>query len=170
MNDELMTVATLASPAEANIARSCLEAAGIPAFLAAEVAAVGLGWSPANAPGGVKLQVPTRQSEQAIAVLGDSQQSDMQALEQAALESGVDDSEQLEPPPTTREQNVDRALRFAMVGLLLFPPLEVYVLWLLVKVFLSDERLSAKRRRRGLVALAISGLWIIGFYILIRAT
>jgi hypothetical protein len=57
-----------------------------------------------------------------------------------------------------------------MVGLLLFPPLEVYVLWLLVKVFLSDERLSAKRRRRGLVALAISGLWIIGFYILIRAT
>jgi hypothetical protein len=170
MNDELMTVATLSSPAEASIARSCLEAEGIPAFLAAEVAAVGLGWSPANAPGGVKLQVPTRQYEQAIAVLADSQQSDIQALDQAALESGVDDSEQLEPSPSSREQNVDRALRIAIVGLLLFPPLEVYVLWLLVKVFLSDERLSARRRRRGFVALAISGLWIIGFYLWIRAT
>jgi hypothetical protein len=170
MNEELMTVATLPSPAEASIARSCLEAAGIPAFLAAEVAAVGLGWSPANAPGGVKLQVSTRQYEQAIAALADSQQSDMQALEQAALESGVDESEQLKPPPTSREQRVDRALRIAVVGLLLFPPLEVYVLWLLIKVFLSDERLSARRRRSGLVALAISSIWIIGFYLWIRPT
>jgi hypothetical protein len=170
MNDELMTVAIFATPAEASIARSCVEAAGITAFLANEVGAVGLGWSPANAPGGVKLRVPTRQYEQAIAVLADSQQSDMQALDQAALDSGVADSEELEPPPTSREQNVDRALRFAIVGFLLFPPLEVYVLWLLVKVFLSDEPLSARRRRRGLLALALSLFWIIGVYIFIRAS
>ena len=90
-------------------------------------------------------------------------------LDEAALDSDVVDSEQVEPPPTSREQNVDRALLSAIFGFVVFPPLEVYAIWLLIKVFLSDERLSARRRRRGLVALFVNSSWMIVFYLLIRA-
>jgi hypothetical protein len=165
MNNELMTVAIFGNPFEATIARSCLEGAGISAFLSDEGTSVAL----TNGMGGIKLQVAARQSEQAIAVLTDSQQSDMRELDQAALDSEPVDSEQVEPPLTRREQDVDRALWSAIFGLAVFPPLEVYALWLLVKVFLSDERLSARRRRRGLVALIVSASWMIGSYLLIRA-
>jgi hypothetical protein len=75
MNNELMTVAIFANPFEATIARGCLEVSGITAFLADEGTSVAV----TNGVGGVKLQVPMCQSEQAIAVLAESQESDMQA-------------------------------------------------------------------------------------------
>jgi hypothetical protein len=56
---------------------------------------------------------------------------------------------------TKREQDADRALRGAVIGLL-FLPLQLYVFWLLLRVFVSDEELGAGKRRKAVVAALIN--------------
>ena len=60
-----------------------------------------------------------------------------------------------EPPLTSREQNADRAFLGAVFGLL-FWPLELYVFWLLLKVYTSDEELHPLKRRKALFAALIN--------------
>lgn len=64
MDEELVTVAVFGSPFEAGMAKSELEACGIPAFIADEFT---IGANPlySNALGGIKLQVPATYAEEA---------------------------------------------------------------------------------------------------------
>lgn len=69
MTESLVTVATFPTAMEANLAKGCLEAAGIPAFLADEQM-VGMNWHMAILLGGVKLQVGPDDAEEAVEILG----------------------------------------------------------------------------------------------------
>ena len=57
MTDNLVTLATFSTPIDANMAKSVLESAGIPVFIADEYT-IGMNWLYSNALGGVKVQVP----------------------------------------------------------------------------------------------------------------
>jgi len=57
MTDKLVTIATFSTPFDANMAKSVLESAGIPVFVADEFT-IGMNWLYSNALGGVKVQVP----------------------------------------------------------------------------------------------------------------
>lgn len=68
MPQDLVTVATFATPMEADMARNLLASASIEAFVADD-ATVGWLWHLGNALGGVKLQVAERDAERASAIL-----------------------------------------------------------------------------------------------------
>jgi hypothetical protein len=161
MDNELVTIATFQSPVEASIAKSCLEAEGMDAFLADE-AAVAMNWDLTNALGGIKLQVRMRQSEQAAAILAESKRSAASALDQTADGHNIAEPEELEPVPSSRERDVDRALKCLILGLLL-PPLEAYAVWLLFKVFLSTEPLDPVKRRYAVIAAVVAVSLAIAF-------
>ena len=158
MSGRLATVATFRSPVEANLARNRLEAAGIEAFLADEET-VGMVWHLTNALGGIKLQVGDRDVEEALAILAESEALELPAAGQAdeALpptsgekqpwELGRVEVDEPEVALTSREQNADLLPTGTVLGLLLLP-LQLYAFWLLLKVFVSDERLSPDKRRR----------------------
>ena len=55
--ERLVTICSYSTPYEANMVKSQLEAAGIPAFVADEYT-IGANWLYSNALGGVKVQVP----------------------------------------------------------------------------------------------------------------
>jgi len=57
MADKLVTIATFSTPFDANMAKSVLESADIPVFIADEYT-IGINWLYSNALGGVKVQVP----------------------------------------------------------------------------------------------------------------
>ncbi len=168
MSDELVTIATFWNTVEANLARNRLEDGGLHAFLADEEA-TSMTWALTNALGGIKLQVYARESEDARAILEERGAADLGApgpaedtsswrneaerpLEQGGADADVDEAE---PETTTRERDAERALRGAIFGLL-FLPLQLYVFWLLLKVFVSDEPLRAAKRRRALIAALIN--------------
>jgi len=64
----LTTIARFSFPHEAQIARSSLEAAGIPAFVADEHT-INMQWLYSDALGGVRLQVPPEHAGHALALL-----------------------------------------------------------------------------------------------------
>ncbi len=66
--DRLTTIASFSFPHEAQIAKTSLDAAGIPVFIADEHT-VNMQWLYSNALGGVKLQVPSQFAEQAKEIL-----------------------------------------------------------------------------------------------------
>jgi hypothetical protein len=166
MSDRLVTVATFWSPVEANLARNRLEAAGMRAFLASEES-VRMAWHLTNAFGGVKLEVGDGETEEALAILTEDNTSGPprsgQPEEALSPPSEVEqpgdpsagEAAEAEPVLTSREQNADRAFRGAVFGLLLLP-LQLYVFWLLLKVFVSDERLGPEERRHAVVAAVIN--------------
>jgi hypothetical protein len=148
MSGKLITVATYWDPIEAGLARGRLEAAGIRSFVADEQM-VGTAWYLGNAIGGVKLQVGDSDAEAALDVL-----SEVDAVDEDF--NGDDDSDEPAQPLSNREENADRAYRSAIIGLL-FPPLQLYVIWLLIGVYgASDEPLCASKRRAAIWAAAIS--------------
>jgi hypothetical protein len=157
-NTDLATVATFWSSVEANLARNRLTAEGISSCLQGEEAAT-MTWGLANATGGILLQVQARDVERALACLGESRADTAPAIDEGerwsdtGLDGGNEEPEaagrepdDAEPPRTRREENADRAWRGAFLGLL-FMPLQLYVSWLLLKVFLSEEPLRGKHRR-----------------------
>ena len=195
MSDSLATVATFGSPVEANLARNLLEAADIKAFLADEET-IGMAWHLTITFGWIKLKVGDRDAEEALAILAESEAADLPAPGQAdeALpptsggeqppELGWVEVDEPELALTSREQNADRAVRGAVLGLLLLPlhpdaflprqlyafwPLQLYAFWLLLKVFVSDERLSPDKRRRTVVAAIINLPLMFSFCLLLKA-
>jgi hypothetical protein len=167
----LTTIATYYVPIQAELARSRLEADGIPAFIeGGEFAS--MAWHLLLANQGIKVQVPTEDAERAAALLkvasqtADHGHADEGGPEADANEAEDDDGGPAdEPPPTGREQNADRAFRGAVIGLL-FLPLQLYVFWLLLKVFISEEPLSERLRNRAFVAAAINLplIVVLGFF------
>lgn len=178
MSDKLVTVATYWNSIEAGLARGRLEAAGIRSFLADDQM-VGTAWYLGNAIGGIKLQVIDSEAEAALAALSenDADAENLNGTDDAdvkdAASEGTDRSEAVgheyetalveddrpdepERALTSREENADRAYRGAIIGLLLFP-LQLYVFWLLLKVFIaSDEQLRPSKRRAAILAAVIN--------------
>lgn len=128
-----------------------------------------------NAVGGIRLQVVADDVAHAQAILAsppgtepaneleaerteDAGQSRLQTDEPSGPELG--ESEEPEPQTTDRERNAERAFRGAILGLLFFP-LQVYVFWLLLRVYLSDEDLRGRSRSRAWVAAVINAPYVL---------
>jgi len=161
----MTTIATFGDALEASLARNYLESAGIRSFLADELT-MSVAWHLNVAIGGVKLQVDEQDASAAaqmlaerhtpIADTADDTDSDPASDDPAAplqYESGGEPSDEL--AMTAREHAAERAWRGAIFGLF-FPPIELYILWLLIQVFTSNECLRPSSRRRALIAAAIN--------------
>jgi hypothetical protein len=179
MSDEFLTVATFDNPVEASLAKNRLEVSGIRAFLADEVT-VAMTWSLSNAVGAIKLQVASHDFERAQTLLEERSPAVVPAAEavaglaaeatdiEQASRAGPSDEDEPEPARSTREENAYRAWRGAVFGLL-FWPLQLYVFWLLLKVYISEEPLRREDRRRAWVAAAINVPLMLLFCLLLRA-
>jgi hypothetical protein len=183
--DELATVAAYDDPVSARLALNHLRAAGLPAVLSDE-STVAMDWLLANAIGGIKVQVNPKDVATARRLIEEHEQqraaadgpatppTDEMEEERAAAwaeelaaaedESDLDDDE---PPLTTRERDAARAFRGALVGIL-FLPIEFYVLYVVYKVFVSEERLGARYRNMAFAAAIIMLVVLGGCYALIR--
>ena len=65
------------------------------------------------------------------------------------------EADDFEPEPTTRDKNAERAFKGAIFGLLFFP-LQFYVFYLLLRVFLSERPLGDHERRKAIIAGVIN--------------
>lgn len=160
MSKELVTIATFASEAEAQLVRGQLEEAGVQAF----VEEGGLvGWGIAS---DAKLLVAAEDARRAVRLLSEAEDDDPppkapaseQITERPPRPTGITDEapdDEDSPPLTGREGMAVRALRAALLGVLLWP-LHVYVSWLLLRVYLSDEALGDGPRWRAWVALLLN--------------
>ncbi len=173
----LATIARFLEPIEADLARGRLQADGIRVFIEGSGFA-SMNWPLSMGNRGVKLQVPTEDAERATAILNElSQANDEDAGEDEWSETDDDEADAYgkqepddEPELTVREQIADRAFRGAVLGVL-FLPIQFYVFWLLLRVFVSDEPLSSRLRGRALIAAAINlplivliSFWLKGFF------
>jgi hypothetical protein len=172
-------VATFWSPIEANLAKNRLEDAGLKAFLASGDS-VNMAWHLTNALGGIQLQVGDGNAETALAILAEDNVSGPATSDQReeapsspsdleeSDERRAEEAAEAEPVLTSREQNAERAFRGAVFGLLM-PPLQLYVFWLLLKVFVSDERLGAEERRKAIIGAVICLPMMLAFCMFIGA-
>ncbi|MFN3579884.1 MAG: putative signal transducing protein [Pseudomonas sp.] len=96
MPSMLITISRYSLPYEAHIAKSRLDAEGIPAFIADEHT-INMQWLYSNAMGGVRLQVPEPYAEAAMRVLNEDREEDLLELvgadEQLCPHCGSDDTE-----------------------------------------------------------------------------
>jgi hypothetical protein len=148
-SESLVTVATFFQPIQAELAKSELAAEGIPAFIqGGEFAS--MAWHLTVANRGVKVQVPKERAERALEILSQKPSAD-------AITTEADDDGEGEAlhELTAREQDADRAFRGAVIGLL-FIPLQLYVFWLLIKVFVSDQPLAKRWRNKAVLAAVIN--------------
>ena len=168
MEGKLVTVATFDMPTEAHLAKGLLEANGLAAFLADELT-VGVAWHLSNAIGGIKLQVPETDVERATGILAAREDSSINA-EDGFVDLPEAEESEIEPPSSEADKTVDRAVRAALLGLLLLP-LQLYSLWLLGRLTLSNQKVSPNKRRRirlavvlnlpMLVILGVAFLWLV---------
>lgn len=182
MSDSLVTVATFGDTVEANLAKNRLESAGVQAFLADEET-VNMDWLLGNAIGRIKLQVGDQDAEAARTLLsqhGDREASAALGPEEIRFESNLaeptpewedqeadQEADEFEPAPTTRDKNAERAFRGAVFGVLFFP-LQFYVFYLLLRVFLSDEPLGDRERRKAIIAGIINLPFVVGVCLFFR--
>lgn len=82
----LVTISRYSLPYEAHLAKSRLDAEGIPAFIADEHT-INMQWLYSNALGGVRLQVPEAYAEDARRILDEDREQDL--LDQEGWESLV---------------------------------------------------------------------------------
>ena len=156
MGGKLVTVGTFDMPTEAHLAKGLLEANGLETFLADELT-VGVAWHLSNALGGIKLQVPETDVERATGILAAREDSSIDAEEGLSNLPEMEESEN-EPLPSASDKAVDRALRAALLGLILFPflPLYLYSLWLLGRLMFSKEKVSHHKRWRRRLAVLLN--------------
>lgn len=185
MSDELVTIATFDNTVQAHLVRNQLAAAGIRATLVDEHT-VGLNWALSNAIGGVKLIVREEDYDAAARILaspgaeeelddeGQTFLDEAEADEADAVDDKDSKNQSAEPDvdepkggPTQREQDAERALRAAYFGILL-QPLQLYAAWLVLGVWLSQERLGPEYRRKAWRALAISVPFLLLWLLMIK--
>ncbi len=174
MREDLVTVARYANSAEANLAKNRLENAGVLSFLVDDNATA-LGWPLAGALMVTRLQVASGNLERARAVLADSTFAEVREAEEAPeVPAGPKEGEGLLLPGeegfteedeeiefwTQRDRNADRAFQGAVLCLI-FLPLELYVFWLLLKVYVSEEELHPAKRWK------VVGAWLINLPIVV---
>jgi hypothetical protein len=123
----LLTVGRFEWFMEACLARCRLATCGIEAHIPEEHFG-SLYWHYAKAIGGFRLQVSAGEAEDARAILDDPGQ------------------EGFEPLQTGSEELADRLLRATVFGAVT-SPVQVYALWLMVKLFGSPARLDERARR-----------------------
>jgi hypothetical protein len=169
VSEDLVSVGSFMTDVEANFIRSQLEEAGVPAYVEGEAAA-GLG-PIAGSVTGARVLVARRDVRRALALLTDVPDEDEPPPPAAPASEAItdrpapataitaeppdDEGEDEGPPRNAREEAADRALAAAIVGLVVCP-VQLYVTWLLLKVFFSDEPLRDRLRWRPWVALAIN--------------
>jgi hypothetical protein len=145
-------------------------------------------WHVGHAIGWIKVQVGNDDADAARVILSQHNKSAMSTLDEPVEESpdaaeslrvsSFDDEEQRgeyedeederELILNDREKNADRACRGAVVGLL-FLPLQLYIFYLLLKIFVSREPLGDRGRRKVLIAAVINLPLMIGLCFLLRA-
>lgn len=163
MSDELVTIGTFASEAEAQLVRGQLAEAGVAAFVSAG-GLLGMGLSSES-----RVLVAASDARRAIALLNEAEDDaaapagprSEQVTETPPRPAGITDEapddDDPGPPLTLREQMAVRAFKAALLGVIpLIWPLQLYVSWLLLKVYVSDEPLGDGPRGRAWAALAIN--------------
>jgi len=163
MKDELVTLATFPNSIEANLAKDALAAEGIHAYVDGDDAGSVLGMMTSSL--GLRLRIRREDLKAARQVLGEIEPVDVP--DDAVGEAFVDVNESPATPDdpdrlTRREEDADRAFRSAIIGFF-FCPLQVYTLWLLARVYFSDERLGPKQRRRTWIAVAVAVPYLLIF-------
>jgi hypothetical protein len=157
MNDELVTIATFANSIQANLAKGELQEEGIHSVVAGDDPGGTLAFMTSSI--GVKLCVRREDVKAARQVLSEADGENLSPIDEEAIgdavdvepEAAADDKETL----TKREQEAIRAFRSAILGLFFFP-LQAYTVWLVLKVFFSDERLAPQHRIWGWIAALIA--------------
>lgn len=149
---KLVTVAVFTNSIEATLAQQRLEDEEIAAFLKDE-ATVNLAWHFTIAVGGIKLLVLQEQTEQAASILAEANQEDYSAL----LEE--EEEKPTIPRPSTADRLAEQAFRAAVLGLA-FLPLQLYSLWLLVRVVFSRRKMRRKGWIEFIAAMGIDSIII----------
>jgi hypothetical protein len=166
MPDKLVTIAGYSTLAEASMARDQLEAEGVKAVLA-DAEAVGMAWYLTSAFGGVKLQVMDVDVDRAISILGgddvmpigDGESPPDEIGEGFERDSDIADDEEPESPT---DEVINRAFRAALLGVI-FLPLQLYSVWLLLRIPRDHEPLSSENRRRVLAAVVLDTWMLVLF-------
>jgi hypothetical protein len=188
-SDELVTVATYDDAVSANLALNYLRESGLAAVVADENT-VAMDWLLSNAIRGIKVQVNPNDAKIARGLIEEHDRlraeevattgllaerkhavSVANELSPEAADEDPSDADQPdleeEPPPTTRERESLRAFRAALLGIL-FPPIELYVVYLVYEVFVSDERLGSRYRNMACAAAIIMMIVLGGVYAFFR--
>ena len=183
MGRRLVTIATFDQPAQARLAQSALEDAGIQAAVADE-SIVAMDWLLSNAVGGIKVQVWEEDADRAVGVLeealGPGGEVDPAELTAEAAAAPPEDREPpaagpapdgpAAPPPDSRDRYARRLFLTAWLGLGC-PPLGFYGLYLFLNAAFGAGPLSPRGRFELLVGGAVLApslflgfgfLWLIG--------
>ncbi len=172
MSDDLITIATYDTPAEAGLDRSLLEAGGIRVFTANE-ATVGIAWHFGAAVGGIRLRVTRQDAERAVALLEEARNmpplsaadwpDEMQEEPVPAGDGEAQDEREI----STRDTMASRALRAAFLGLLLFP-LQLYAIWLLGRMAVKRPPMNRSDRLRVAVTAVLCLYSVILFLVFMQ--
>lgn len=159
---KLVTIARFQGISTASLARNRLEEAGIPSFLA-DAETITTDWLLSNAMGGVKLQVEAGDADRAREELANDMDAEsIEALNREAVESGDEDTEPDAADPdepvaelSDREETAQRAWRGSLLSLA-FPPMYYLILWMLGKVYFSEQPLGEAYRRKAWYAAILT--------------
>ncbi|MDE0297753.1 MAG: DUF2007 domain-containing protein [Candidatus Poribacteria bacterium] len=152
MDEKLVTVSTFDMPTEAHLAKGLLEANGLTAFLADELT-VGVAWHLSNAIGGIKLQVVETDVERAASILEAREDPSIDSEDKIANFPAEESESQ--SYSSEADKTVDRAVRAALLGLILLP-LQLYSLWLLGRLAFSRQNIITRKRRRIYLAVVLN--------------
>jgi hypothetical protein len=145
----MITIATFNNPIEANLAQQLLEDQGISSFLKDE-STVNIAWHLTVAVGGIKLQVSEEIAELAREILQEYQDS----LPQEETEIIDDFTIQEKINLSFTNQRLNQSLKVAIIGLL-FPPLQLYSLWILFGLIRTKVKLTLRQKLKLIMIFGI---------------
>ena len=160
---DLVTVASYPGLAEAYIARSRLEAAGLFAVVQDEHAGLEGGLHFGSL-GGVRVQVHPDDEAQAIEILNAADPSAGEYVDGVPDELAGEVSDRFgprpgpAPPPPPREVEAGRAITAACL-MFVFPPLVLWAIFRLVRVATLDGPLGPYHRRRAWLAAMLVAIF-----------